>query len=226
MRHITCMSMDSLALPPRTRLADEVHQALLHAIFEGRFAAGSRLSVPAISAQLGVSRTPVREAIQRLTRDGLATEVANKGAVLLEVGPAHLASVYEVREVLEGLSARAATERMSDEQVRELGQVVEAHRAAVAAGDEAGHVEWDMKFHEMTRAGAANEELAILLERLQSKIRLAMVATTVTAGPERALKDHEAIYEAIAARDPDRAERVARSHVARLRRHLAPDRTG
>lgn len=208
------------ALAPRSMLADDVYTSLLQAIFDGRLRAGAHLSVPKLAEMLGVSRTPVREAIQRLAREGLAVAEANKGAVLLEVDTTHLIEVYAVREVLEGLAARSAAESMTDAEVEQLDATLREHQAMLQGDDMSDHVKLDMRFHELVRMGARNSELSVLLDRLQSKIRLAMVSTVVSAGPERAVHDHTAIFSAIADRDPDRAEQLAREHVARLRAHL------
>ena len=204
------------SLGPRQRVADEVHRLVVRAVLGGELAPGSRLSVPALASRLGVSRTPVREAIQRLVREGLAVEEPHRGAVIASFGTRDLVEIYELREMLEGLAARLAAERISEAGLVELGAALAAHRRAIADGDEGRHTELDMRFHGILRDAAGNAHLAADLAALQSKIRLAMLSTSVTAGPARALADHEAILAAVAARDPDEAERVARAHIARL----------
>ena len=214
-----------LPVAPPDRIADSVYAALLDAIFTGRIRPGSRLSVPALAARLGVSRSPVREAVQRLIAERLAREEPRRGAVVASVGTAGLARLYEVREVLEGMAARLAVENRGRRLVTELGSVLAAHERAVDSTALDAHTEADMRFHGLIRAASANPELISMLDAIQTRVRLAMVTTTVTAGPRRALQDHKAILAAISAGDPDLAERRAREHIARLRQSLldAPD---
>lgn len=89
----------------------------------------------------------------------------------------------------------------------------------MTADDIAAHTELDMRFHSLIRHSYGNPEAARLLDGIQAQIRLAML-TTVTAGPRKALADHQAIYRAIRDRVPDKAEHYARAHISRLREAL------
>ena len=104
--------------------------------------------------------------------------------------------------------------------VAALRQALGEHESAVrnASGD--AHTRADMRFHQIIRDASANPGLIGLLGGLQAQVRLAMVTTTVTAGPRRALADHKAIFAAIDQGDAEGAEREARAHIARLRRSL------
>lgn len=101
------------ALGERSRLADAVYERLRQAIFAGEIAPGSRLSIPGLAGRLGVSRSPVREAVLRLVRDGLAVDQPRRGVALIVLDAQNLLPVYEVRAVLEGLAARAAAARVA-----------------------------------------------------------------------------------------------------------------
>jgi DNA-binding GntR family transcriptional regulator len=199
------------------RITDAVYERLRDAIFAGDLRAGSRLSVPALAELLGVSRSPVREAVVRLTQERLAREEPRRGAMVARVDSDELASVYEVREVLEGLAARLAVLHGGAALVTELDGLFAAHESAVESNQLADHVKLDMGFHQAIRRGAGNPELIRLLDEIQTRVRLAMLTTTETSGPALALKDHREILEAIRKGDPDEAERRAREHVGRLR---------
>jgi DNA-binding GntR family transcriptional regulator len=209
-----------LPLAPSDRIADSVYIALRNAIFAGTLQPGARLSVPALASQLGVSRSPVREAILRLAQEQLAREEPRRGAVVASVGTPELARLYEVREVLEGLAARLAVENCGQRLVNDLRSVLAAHERAVDNTALDAHMEADMRFHSLIRKASGNPELISLLDGIQTRVRLAMVTTTVTAGPRRALEDHRQILDAISSGDPELAERRAREHIARLRRSL------
>lgn len=198
------------------RIADAVHEHLREQIFSGELRPGARLSVPAIADELEVSRSPVRDAVMRLTQERLATEEPRRGAVVARVGPAELAGLYEVREVLEGLAARLAVENAGRKLVETLREVLAEHEEAVEAADLDRHLAADMKFHSLIRHAGGNDEVIRLLDDIQTQIRLAMRTTTVTAGPRHALNDHRAILAAIDSGDPAEAERAARAHISRL----------
>lgn len=203
-----------------TRLADEVHLRLREAIVSGELTADARLSVPALAEEFNVSRSPVREAIQQLVREGLAVEQVHRGAVVAHIELADLVRLYEVREVLEGLAARLAAERMTPYMLAQLQDAVAEHEAAVGGGDPLGHMDADARFHRLTHQAAANPELSAQMARLQAMVRMAMHTTSITAGQDLALREHQELLAALTAGDPDECERVARAHVARLRRAL------
>jgi DNA-binding GntR family transcriptional regulator len=207
---------DSGALAARHRVADSVHELIAAAVLRGELPPGSRLSVPVLAARLGVSRTPVREAIQRLVSDGLAVEQPHRGAVIASFERHEIVEIYETREVLEGLAARLAAGRAEPPAIAELRAALAEHRAAVSRGDGAAHVELDLRFHRLVAGAARNAHLAQMLGLLQSKVRLAMLTTSVTAGPAQALADHETILAAIERGDEAAAEAAARAHIARL----------
>jgi DNA-binding GntR family transcriptional regulator len=199
------------------RLVDDVYRRLRDDIVAGTLAPGERLSVPALAAQLQVSRSPVRDAVARLVQERLATEAPRRGAVVARVGVRELSALYEVREVLEGLAARLAVDNVGQRLVRSLAAVMAEHEAAVATGDLARHFQLDLRFHSLIREAAGNAELTRFLDDIQIQVRLAMQTTSVTGGPERALDDHRAILAAIDAGDGLAAERASRDHIIRLR---------
>lgn len=214
------MSNDVWALPEHRRLADETFHGILRAVYAGELTTGSRLSVPALAERFGISRTPVREAIQRLVREGLATEEVNRGATLIDVSIDRLVHMYEIREVLEGMAARYAAERATDAEIADLGRTLARHHDAVDRDDDDAHFELDTLFHRQTRLAARNPELIEALDRIQAKVRLAMLTTVITRGKESAVAEHDEIFAALEDRDPSRAEQLARQHVEGRRIYL------
>ncbi len=214
----------SVASDPR--VTDRVHHELRERIFAGDFPAGARLSVPALAERLGVSRSPVREAIARLVHERLAREEPRRGAVVADVSAKALIAIYEVREVLEGLATRLAVENAGRRLIRTLEDVLQEHERAVSVVDPAAASEADMTFHRLIREAADNAEVVRMLDDVQTQVRLAMRTTQVTAGPKRAIADHRAIVTAMEAGDPAAAEAAARAHIARLRSVLAEQAAG
>lgn len=202
------------------RIADAIYEQLREEIFTGELGPGSRLSVPALAERLEVSRSPVRDAVLRLIQERLAKEEPRRGAVVAMIDARALASIYEVREVLEGLAARLAVENAGRRLVEQLHGALAEHEAAVENADLDAHAAADMRFHALLRGASANDEVVRLLDDIQTQVRLAMRTTTVTGGPRHALDDHRAILAAVESGDPAAAEQAARAHIARLRSAL------
>lgn len=216
------MTVETLApLPHLPRVADSVHRALRDAIIGGRLRPGSRLSVPHLAQKLDVSRSPVREAVQRLVQDGLATEEPHRGAAVAMLDPTELIPLYEVREALEGLAASLAARCGDGDHLAALVQAHREHAAVLERGESSQFVARDMAFHAALRTASHNRELCSYLERLQGKIAIAMLGGNLAAWSRHAIVEHEAILTAVLAQDPERAELAARAHIARVRADIA-----
>ncbi|MFK4071642.1 GntR family transcriptional regulator [Streptomyces sp. NPDC029674] len=204
-------------------LAERAYDELKGAVLAGRLRPGDALSVPALAVQMGISRSPVREAVQRLIHDGLATHAAHRGAVVSTVDIEDVRQLYVVREVMEGLAARLATERLDAATVDELSRLLERHEAVVASEfDEQAHIEMDMAYHRLIRAAAGNDHLTAALDTIQGKAHLALHSLWRSPqAPRLAVDEHRRIFEAMTAGDPDAAEQAARDHIRRLRTRLS-----
>ena len=208
-------------LPQQRRVADSVHDLLREAIIEGRITPGSRLSVPLLAQQLLVSRSPVREAVQRLVQEGLAKEEPHRGAAVARLRPEELVPLYEIREALEGLAARLVAEHATPEELDQVRAAYEAHASALERGEATRHVALDLNFHAALRAASHNQELQRYLERVQGKIAIAMLGGRPQEWSKQAIVEHHTILEAVLARDPDAAEAAARAHIRRVRADIA-----
>ena len=204
-------------------LAERAYEELKGAVLANRLRPGDALSVPALAAQLGISRSPVREAVQRLIHDGLATHVVHRGAVVATVDVEDVRQLYVVREVMEGLAARLATERLDATGVAELRALLEEHERLVASGEgEKRHTEMDMAYHRLIREVAGNAHLSAALDTIQGKAHLALHSLWRSPeAPRLAVEEHRRIFEAMTAGDADSAERAAREHIHRLRIRLS-----
>jgi DNA-binding GntR family transcriptional regulator len=204
-------------------LADRAYEGIRDAIFANELTPGTQLSVPELARQLGVSRGPVREAVQRLIHDGLAVSTPYRGAMVAHVDAEDLEQLYEVRELLEGLAARLATERLEESSLAKLEDVLNRHQRVLDEGNgSAAHIELDMEFHRLLRELTGNRHLNEVLNNLQGKVHLALHSIWRNEyAPRLALEDHKKIFSAISSRDPEAAETAARAHIARLRKVLA-----
>ncbi|MFJ8953839.1 GntR family transcriptional regulator [Streptomyces sp. NPDC102381] len=204
-------------------LADRAYEELKGAVLANRLRPGDALSVPALAAQLSISRSPVREAVQRLIHDGLATHVPHKGAVVATVDVEDVRQLYVVREVMEGLAARLATERLDASRVAELRDLLERHEREVGTGvDERSHIEMDMAYHRMIREVADNPHLTAALDTIQGRAHLALHQLwRGQEAPRLAVAEHRRIFEAMTSGDPDAADLAARDHIRKLRIRLS-----
>ncbi|MEV5609701.1 GntR family transcriptional regulator [Streptomyces sp. NPDC052225] len=204
-------------------LADRAYEELKGAVLANRLRPGDALSVPALAVQMNISRSPVREAVQRLIHDGLATHVPHKGAVVATVDVEDVRQLYVVREVMEGLAARLATERLDASRVAELRDLLERHEREVGTGvDERTHIEMDMAYHRTIREVAGNAHLTAALDTIQGKAHLALHQLwRGQEAPRLAVAEHRRIFEAMTSGDPDAADLAARDHIRRLRIRLS-----
>lgn len=151
------------------RLVDTVYERLREAILTGEIEPGEKLSVPALAQKLAVSRSPIVAAVQRLTQDGLAVEEPRRGAVVTIISVPELIRLYEIREVLEGLAARLAAERATEENIAGMAAVLERHEAAVNPDDQQTRMLENVNFHRLIRDAAQHPELVKWLEAIQSQ---------------------------------------------------------
>lgn len=210
-------------LMPGELLTDRTYEALRSAILRNQLPPGTALSVPELARQLNVSRTPVREAVQRLIYEGLAVHESHRGAQVNTVDIADLRQLYLVRELLEGLAARLATEHLDASRLAELRQILTEHEHVLANdGDNAVHIELDMRFHRTLREIANNAHLTATLEPIAGRSHLALHSLWRTDdAPRLALEEHQRVVDAMVTGDPDLAEEAARQHISRLRVRLS-----
>lgn len=222
-------TMELMPLASGGLLADRTYEAIRAAVLSNQLPPGASLSVPELARQLDVSRSPVREAVQRLIHDGLATHVPHRGAEVSRVDIEDLRELYVVREVLEGAAARLATDNMDATGIAELREIVSSHEGVF--DDEspecdtgsliAAHIDLDMRFHRRLRELAGNEHLTGVLEPLAGRCHFALHSLWRSDdAPRLALDEHKAILTAVEAGDPQQAEVAARTHIARLRVRL------
>jgi DNA-binding GntR family transcriptional regulator len=205
------------------RLVEQVAESLRTAIVSGTLPPGHRLSVPEVARLLGVSRTPAREAMLILERDGLIATRPRLGAEVVRYGDADLQEMLDLREALDGMAARRAAERMSPAEKQALQALLEQHDAALSAADMERHVELDVEFHRHIRDAAGNQRLSRALLDVERQSHLLMHSTSRAPGfsGPATLRDHRAIVAAIVDGDGDAAERAARAHIHRIRAFCA-----
>jgi Transcriptional regulators len=183
----------------------------------GRYAPGDKLNVIALAGELGVSRSPVWDAIARLESEGLLEVVPRHGVFLVRFDARRLAELFETREALEGMAARLAAERAGLAEVAALERSLTEQQACLERGDAAGYSDAALAFHQAVLRIAGNTTIERMLEALYAQTRAMCRGLPTTSGDLAARRnDHAHLVAAIRARDADRAEDIARVHVRYL----------
>ncbi|MCC2615554.1 GntR family transcriptional regulator [Aestuariibacter halophilus] len=195
--------------------ADKTFFAMRRDIVEGVIPAASKLSETELSTTYGVSRAVVREAINRLERCLLVERRANVGARVVALSETGLLELYQVREALEGMAARLAASRMSDDEIADLQGLLEQHRSSIRGNDSYYQEAGDVDFHYRIIQGSKNAQLiSVLTDGIYHLVRMYRVQYGM-AGPRvsTAFDEHRHIVQAIAHRDGELAEMLMRRHI-------------
>jgi DNA-binding GntR family transcriptional regulator len=218
--------MDSEALDPadadqvftgrhdRRKVTDWVWEEIRQAIVDLRLRPGEPLREAAIAQQLGVSKTPIREALARLEQEGLVETTSFKGAVVSGYSPRDLEEIYELRGLLEGTAVRAVAQDASEEARAELGDVIARSRELRDAGDLTQLATLLGRFDQIIYDQVTNRRIRALIDNLRAHLtRIGKLTESIPGRVEASVEEHAVIVEAIMARRSDEAERLMRAHI-------------
>ncbi|MBO8159785.1 GntR family transcriptional regulator [Thermosyntropha sp.] len=195
-------------------LRELVLEAIREAIINGTLKPRERLMEIQLAEELGVSRTPVREALRKLELEGFIVMVPRKGAYVADLSFKDITDVFEIRAALEALAAGLAAERITDDELENMERLLVEKAEAIAINDMNKLVEVDTKFHEAIYKASRNERLLPIINNLREQIQ--RFRTTSLAYPGRmkqSLEEHRAIVEALQARDIQLARNLAQEHI-------------
>ena len=197
-------------------LREAVFDTLRQAILDGTLQPGERLMEIHIADQLGVSRTPVREAIRALELEGLVSTNPRRGAVVARIAPGDLQDVLEVRSALEELAVRKACRNMTPERMEKLKTAARAFETYVAAGDLTASAQADEAFHEVISEATGNRRLTQLLEDIRSQVyRYRMENIKNKSSHPELVRSHNLIIEALEKGDEIEAVEAVKDHISR-----------
>ena len=200
------------------RASDAVLRELRKKIITLEFAPGTALTEESLCSLLSCSRTPIREALQQLVREHLVVATPHRGVTVADLSLVDFFAMMEAIEGIEAVLARLAAERLTDEQIGELDELLNLSEQADAARDFEGEVELDFEFESLIAAASNNRFLIEFHEtphRLSTRfVYLGFKRAGTAAG---AIEDHRRIVEALRSRDADAAEAAARSHLNHAR---------
>lgn len=202
-------------------LEEKVYLSLEEQIISQKLRPGEAVTEMKLSRELGVSRTPVREALQRLDREGLIKLIPNKGAVVLGISEKDLIDIYKIRMRLEGLAARIAAEKTDAEFCRELCDNVDLTGFYMEKGDIEKVKNLDSEFHDIIYRSCESRMLGKTLSELHRYIAsYRKLSLAVDGRIEKSLAEHREIYDAIAKGDAAAADELMSKHVERALENL------
>jgi DNA-binding GntR family transcriptional regulator len=210
------------------KISDAAYEILREKIISEELAAGQRLNLDAIEDQLGISRTPIKEALARLTMEGLVTVVPRSGTYVTEVTAADIAESFDVRRVLEVYAIELAIPRMSAADLRRLRRMVEQLGDLAAAGDRDAiyprYLALDHQLHQELLALSGNQRLAQAHKRENLHAQMARIRYRRSERElDIAQQEHERILSALEARDVEKARAEMDTHLKRAKQSLLND---
>ncbi|WP_346888371.1 GntR family transcriptional regulator [Clostridium sp. UBA1056] len=195
-------------------IREVVLQELRTAIFTGDIKPGDRLVENNIATAMGVSRTPVREALRQLESEGLAINIPRKGTVVKGICIEDAIEIYDIREVLEGLVVRGACLHISRIEIRELKEIIEDMKSLIENNEEKEYVEVHSRFNRIILDACHNKRLIAQMEYIYEYLQsLRKVSLMTKERKLEALKEHIEIVDAIEVGNEELAEERARAHV-------------
>ncbi len=195
-------------------LRDVVFNTLRKAILTGQLKPGERLMEVHLANRLGVSRTPIREAIRKLELEGLVIMIPRRGAEVARITEKSLKDVLEVRRALDALSVELACDRITDEGIRELKNACEEFEKAVKEGEVSVIAKADVALHDIIVRATGNQRLQQLINNLAEQMyRYRFVYIKEESRHDKLVAEHKEIYESIVSRDKERACAAAKLHI-------------
>lgn len=202
-------------------LRDVVFQTLRQAILRGELKPGERLMEIHLAQRLGVSRTPVREAIRKLELEGLVLMIPRKGAVVADITVSDLEDVLEVRMALEELAVKYACRRVTQEQLAEIRRLAGEFKKTLTGNDIAAWAQADMKFHDAIYEATGNGRLVQILNNLREQMyRYRMEYLKDRQSHKNLVEEHDVILRALESGDVELAIRTTVRHVERQKEYI------
>ena len=198
-------------------LTARAYDSIKQFILEGRLGETDRLTEEALATQLGISKSPIREALNRLESEGFIRIAPRRGAYLRQFSPHEMQQLYDLREAMEVHVVRTA--RVTPELLEELDQSVKRSRSLLKVNEKLKYIEEDVRFHSLLADATENRELCRVLQNVQNRIWLSR-RKTYDLSSSVAPDFHQAIVDALRKEDREEAQSAMRRHIANVRERL------
>lgn len=198
------------------------YDAIKEAILTFHFLPGENLVESVLASQLKTSKTPVRDALTQLVREGFIEKVPFKGYTVTQVSRQDMIDIFDVRSMLEGMAARRAAERMTPGEIREAEELVERHTQAMAGNNNELASQTNRQFHQLLIRSGGSERISQILENLDDHQQRYRLLSNISIGRlAKSAEEHMQIMQAIKNRDADAAEEAVRRHLLSVSKDLA-----
>ena len=207
--HLQPIRLDSYK-PLRELVCENIRQAII----DGTFSPGERLMEIQLADEMGVSRTPVREAIRKLELEGVVVMIPRRGTYVADISIKDITEIYEIRTSLDVLAAGLAAERITDEELETLNRLLVEFGQHVNDGNMEKIVEVDTAFHDILYMASRNERLRMIINNLREQVT--GIRSRSMSYPGRLMEtmnEHRILVDCIAARDVESAQIAARNHM-------------
>jgi len=195
-------------------LTSQVTQFLEQAILKGEIKPGEKLIERVLSQELGISRSPIREAIRSLESNGLVKIIPWKGTVVTEVSKTDVEEIYAVKSMLEGFAARLACKRITRRETREFKSLLRKMEKEISNNNLHEYLKLSKEFHDLFVKASDNAKLNQIYLNLSKPIqRLQLISLSFSERAKNSLREHKQIMEAFLHRDSELVERLVREHV-------------
>lgn len=207
--HLKQIKLDSYK-PLRELVCEHIRQAIV----DGTFSPGERLMEIQLAEDMGVSRTPVREAIRKLELEGFVVMIPRRGTYVANISIKDINDVYEIRTSLDALAAGLAAERIEPEELEEMQRLLVEIGKAIEAGKLQDIIALDTEFHDVLYKASRNERLRNIISNLREQITgIRGISMKYPGRLLDTMEEHRVLVECIAARDPEKAQAAARIHL-------------
>jgi DNA-binding GntR family transcriptional regulator len=209
----------------RSRISERIYNILKKRILSKQFAPGDRLNLAEMAQQMGVSRTPLSTALNRLAIDGLVEIIPNSGTFVTDPTPEDIEEAYDVRQVLEVYAGKLAAERLMDADLERMREIIGELQELIDGQDWAAvyqrHLELDHRFHRLIVESAGNKQLKRLWEQVNVHVQVARIRYRRSYREfDLSMKEHEEILKALEDRSAVRVQHWLGSHIERSKQEL------
>ncbi len=202
-------------------LTEKAYSAIKAAILSLQLEPGAALVENDLAGQLGISKIPLREALHQLENEGLVTRIPYRGVYVTGVSVREAAEIAAIRGALEGMAARLAAKRLTDEQLEQAEAILDESDKALQQGNKELCVAKGKEFHDFIIARAGNSQLAPLLDNLDARFhRFRLLSNEIRGRTAESLREHRRVLRALKRRDLDAVEHAMRDHLTSVSHDL------
>ena len=211
--------MTAEVIPKTQNLHTTIYDKLKSQIINFTLKPGQKLQDRQLGLQLGVSRTPVREALNRLVQEGFVRQISGRGYFVREITIKEIEDLYEVREALEVLAAQQAIRNINNRQIKKLCEILKSHKKLIQKGESKGRLLEDADFHKTITLSSGNQYLYEIINNIFDKIPTFQTIDPLTLKRAKtAYQQHREIFNLLKEKDSQRLKRRLRKHISEAKR--------